>query len=40
MEFNIEPHLSSEKERKFPRDHLFMSPIKREIKHFHVVVVQ
>ena len=40
MEFNMEPHPSSEKERKFPRDHLFMSPIKREIKHFYVVVVQ
>ena len=40
MEFNIESYPNSEKERKFPHGHLFMSSIKREIKHFHAVVVQ
>ena len=32
------PHSSSERERKF-RGRLFTSSIKREIRHFHVVVV-
>ena len=34
-----EPYLSSERERKFPRC-LFTSSIKRDIRHFQVVVVQ
>ena len=33
------PHLSLERERKFLR-RLFTSSIKREIRHFHVVVMQ
>ena len=34
-----EPYPSSERERKFPRC-LFTSSIKRDIRHFQVVVVQ
>ena len=35
----LRPHSSLERERKF-RVRLFTSSIKREIRHFHVVVVQ
>ena len=34
-----EPYPSSERERKFPR-FLFTSSVKRDIRHFQVVVVQ
>ena len=36
---SLEPYPSSERERKF-RCHLCTSSVKREIRHFHVVIVQ